>query len=378
MAPTGWAAGLLPAAVAAAAGAAVAAGGRVAIGDAGQQLEAQLAGVQQALQAAGDAALHVKWRERGCIYQVLTDRGFAPEGAPPCEDLAGYCGGEYAPLAGRGLDYIEELGCDAVWISPVVEQVAGGYHGYWARDFNALNPAFGTAADLRHLKTSMEAKNMLLMVDAVFNHVGPVGMDFARLASPFDSEAAFHPRCQIVDWSNQEQVEQCRLADLPDIKQEDAGIRGFLLDWARNATGGTYGLVGTGVVADGLRIDTVPEVHPSFWRELADETGAFLAGEVFNGDAAYVARYQREALPSVLNYPAFFALRACFGPERRSLRSLEAFLGPSGELWRAFPDPHALVTFVDNHDNERWLHTGDAVGYANALAVQLLMAGIPW
>ena len=53
-------------------------------------------------------------------------------------------------------------------------------------------------------------------------------------------------------------------------------------------------------------------------------------------------------------------------------------MGPSGELWRAFPDPHALVTFVDNHDNERWLHTGDAVGYANALAVQLLMVGIPW
>ena len=209
--------------------------------------------------AAGDSALHVKWRERGCIYQVLTDRGFAPEGeAPPCDDLTGYCGGAYAPLA-RGLAYItEELGGDAVWISPVVEQVAGGYHGYWAQDFNSLNPHFGTAADLRHLKATMEAKDVLLMVDTVFNHVGPVGMDFGRLASPFDSEAAFHARCQIEDWSNQQQVEQCRLADLPDIKQEDAGIRRFLKDWARNATGGTYGLVGTGVVADGLRITRSP------------------------------------------------------------------------------------------------------------------------
>ena len=54
------------------------------------------------------------------IYQVLTDR-FAVSGGgsnTPCSDLSNYCGGKWAGITQR-LDYIQGMGFDAIWISPM-------------------------------------------------------------------------------------------------------------------------------------------------------------------------------------------------------------------------------------------------------------------
>jgi alpha-amylase len=40
------------------------------------------------------------------------------------------------------------LGFDAIWISPIVENTEGGYHGYWAKDIWKLNDKFGKEEDL--------------------------------------------------------------------------------------------------------------------------------------------------------------------------------------------------------------------------------------
>jgi len=56
-----------------------------------------------------------------------------------------------------------------------------------------------------------------VMVDVVGNHVGPVGNDFSQI-SPFNSGDHYHSNCDIQDWNNQWQVENCRLAGLPDLK----------------------------------------------------------------------------------------------------------------------------------------------------------------
>jgi len=43
------------------------------------------------------------------------------------------------------------MGFDAIWISPIVTNTPGGYHGYWSQDLFGINPHFGTADDLRQL-----------------------------------------------------------------------------------------------------------------------------------------------------------------------------------------------------------------------------------
>ena len=92
---------------------------------------------------AGTAA---DWRSR-TIYQLLTDRFAGSANTPKCTNLGSYCGGTFSGIVSK-LDYIQGMGFDAIWISPVVDNTDGGYHGYWARNINKVNSNFGTASDL--------------------------------------------------------------------------------------------------------------------------------------------------------------------------------------------------------------------------------------
>ena len=104
------------------------------------------------------------WKSRA-VYQILTDR-FArmPDDDYNCTDLYEYCGGTFQGIKNR-LDYIEGLGYDAIWISPVVENTRNGYHGYWAKNIYEINPYFGTESDLVELANELHARDMYLMID---------------------------------------------------------------------------------------------------------------------------------------------------------------------------------------------------------------------
>ncbi|MCA9690627.1 MAG: alpha-amylase, partial [Myxococcales bacterium] len=119
------------------------------------------------------------WRDQ-VIYQILVDRfadadygnnyGYAPD------HMARYHGGDWAGIE-QNLDYLQELGVTALWISPVIKNVdtdAGvdGYHGYWAQDLTATNPHFGDLAALRSLVAAAHEREMLVIIDIVTNHLG--------------------------------------------------------------------------------------------------------------------------------------------------------------------------------------------------------------
>jgi glycosidase len=112
------------------------------------------------------------------IYQVVTDRFF--DGDPSNNDADG----NYHPLRERGahggdfkgleqkLDYIKALGATAIWISPVLLNAQGEYHGYAARDFYKVDPRWGTLADLQHMVAAAHARGLLVINDIVVNHGG--------------------------------------------------------------------------------------------------------------------------------------------------------------------------------------------------------------
>jgi alpha-amylase len=118
----------------------------------------------QAVLAADGAA----WRSR-TIYQVVTDRFALTNGSTTaaCDTGLGlYCGGTWAGITQR-LDYIQNMGFDAVWISPVTEQLQGNsidgtsYHGYWQTNINEVNSAFGSEDDLRNLAAELHSRGMV-------------------------------------------------------------------------------------------------------------------------------------------------------------------------------------------------------------------------
>jgi len=93
------------------------------------------------------------------------------------------------------------MGFDAIWISPVVTNYPGGYHGYWATDFYTINANFGSAQDLKDLVNACHSRGIWVMVDVVANHVGPIGTNYASV-NPFNKAEHYHTNCDINNWNN--------------------------------------------------------------------------------------------------------------------------------------------------------------------------------
>jgi len=300
-----------------------------------------------------------EWKKRS-IYQLLTDRFARSSDTGSC-NLSQYCGGNYQGLI-KHLDYIKGMGFDAIWISPFVENTEGSYHGYHMINLYKLNPHFGTEDDFKQLVSECHSRDIWVMLDVVANHVGPVGTDYSKI-TPFNDASHYHDVCQIQDWKNQWQVENCRLADLPDLKQENEFVANTLYQWIHDVIQ-KYDI-------DGIRIDTIMEVPKWFWDKFRESAGVFQIGEAFNGDIDYVADYQNH-LDSVFNYPLYYVIQNSFCG---SFRNLESYWFNSRSH---FPAPEYTSVFVENHDNERFLHRcNDRNKFTNAVVFSLLWEGVP-
>jgi len=217
------------------------------------------------LGTATQAATPEEWKQR-TIYQILTDRFARDTYDPnaPC-DLHKYCGGTWKGLESK-LDYISGMGFDAIWISPIPENKGEDYHGYGALDWFKVNPHFGTEQDLKDLVATAKSKDIWIMLDVVANHVAPVDLDFSEV-TPFNNAEYYHSKCQISNWNDPGNVEYCRLANLPDLNQDNEFVRSTLKTWVHD-TIQEFGF-------EGIRVDTVPEVKKQFWGEYSTSAGVY-------------------------------------------------------------------------------------------------------
>ncbi len=98
------------------------------------------------------------WR-RWVVYQVYP-RSFADSGGDGVGDLRGVL---------SRLDYLERLGVDVIWMSPVYRSPMDD-NGYDISDYQDIDPLFGTLADLDELLAALHARGMRLVMDLVVNH----------------------------------------------------------------------------------------------------------------------------------------------------------------------------------------------------------------
>ena len=306
------------------------------------------------------------WKGRR-IYQVMTDRFSTTDNqnAPTCNPPDNiYCGGTYNGLT-QQLDYIAGMGFDAIWISPIVENTPLGYHGYWAKNFFAVNPHFGTEQDLINFVQACHARNIWVMVDIVMNHAGPIGTDYGQIY-PFNHSSHYHQQCEVTQYNCfTDMVYNCRLADLPDLNQSVPFVQQQLtasLQWVL----GTFGF-------DGIRADTVMYIEQSFWATLVEAVGTpYLAGEVWS-DFSCNQAYTQYGVPATINYPLWSTVRGVFQQDS-SMYDL-------GHAWRdqmKLPHPDWELNFVDNQDNDRFLQASSSVqNYQSALAYIYWTNGVP-
>ncbi len=322
--------------------------------------------VSMMLTAAMAAQSPDAWRGRR-IYQVMTDRFSTTDNqnAPSCYPPNNvYCGGTYQGLM-QHLDYIQGMGFNAIWISPIIENTPLGYHGYWAKNFFAVNPHFGTQQDLVDFVNECHSRDIWVMVDVVMNHVGPIGTDYSQI-SPFNQSSMYHQQCQVTQYQcMSEMVYNCRLADLPDLNQSVPFVRQQLtaaLQWALT----TFGF-------DGIRADTVMYIKQEFWANLVSAVGTpYLAGEVWS-DFSCNQIYAQYGVPATINYPLWYTVRSVF-QQGNSMTTL-------GSTWRqqnTLPHPDRELNFVDNQDNDRFLQgSGSVPNYQAALAYIYWTNGVP-
>lgn len=168
------------------------------------------------------------------VYFLLTDR-FA-NGDPsndnlikrdlPTGVLRGFMGGDLKGITQKIEEgYFTNLGINAIWMTPIVEQIHGavdegtgntyGFHGYWTKDWTAIDPNYGTKADLKELVEKAHAKGIRIVLDAVINHTGPV----TELDPVFpDSWVRTKPKCTYDTYKNY--IDCTLVENLPDIKTE--------------------------------------------------------------------------------------------------------------------------------------------------------------
>lgn len=144
----------------------------------------------------------------------------------PTAKLRGFEGGDIRGVIQK-LDegYFEKLGITAIWMTPVVEQIHDGvdegtgftygFHGYWTRDWSALDPSFGTKKDLAELVQKAHAKGIRILLDAVINHTGPVTAEDSAYPSDWVRTS---PKCT---YKSYDTYINCTLVEnLPDVKTE--------------------------------------------------------------------------------------------------------------------------------------------------------------
>jgi alpha-amylase len=93
------------------------------------------------------------------------------------------------------------MGFDAIWISPIVANTPGSYHGYHATNWEDVNTNYGSRQDLIDFVSACHARNIWVMVDVVANHVGPVGTNYSSIY-PFNQSSHYHSNCQITNWND--------------------------------------------------------------------------------------------------------------------------------------------------------------------------------
>ncbi|MBK8052615.1 MAG: alpha-amylase [Saprospiraceae bacterium] len=166
------------------------------------------------------------------VYFLLTDRfnngdksnDFNHSKTPA--PYRGFMGGDIKGITQKINDgYFEKLGVDAIWMTPLVENITEGvdegtgfsygFHGYWTKDWTKIDTRLGTEKDVKDMVEAAHKKGIRILMDAVINHTGPVTATDIQWP---DDWVRTSPKCTYKGYNS---TITCTLVDnLPDVKTE--------------------------------------------------------------------------------------------------------------------------------------------------------------
>lgn len=353
--------------------------------------------------------------ENATVYFLLTDRFHNGDTlndtnfkrTAKAAKLRGFEGGDIKGVTQKIEEgYFTNLGVNALWLTPVIEQIHGAtnegtgltyaYHGYWPKDWTALDPNFGTKTDLHNLVNAAHAKGIRVLLDAVVNHTGPVTLDDPVWPNDWVRTA---PQCT---YTSYESTVTCTLVkNLPDVKtasEKDVALPAFLIEkWKAE---GRYSAEMQSLDAffertgyprapkyyiikwltdyikefgiDGYRVDTVKHTEANVWQtfrtecdyafaqyktnhpdKVLDANGFYLVGEVYNygitsgqwfdfGDKK--VNYFDKAFNSLINFDMKW---------QAAQNNYEALFTTYDRILTNTLKPYSVLNYMSSHDDGR-------------------------
>lgn len=333
------------------------------------------------------------------------------EGQP----ASGYNGGDIEGIRQK-LQYIKDLGFTAIWMTPPVKcQIAEsnyhGYHGYWASDFTEVDSHMGTLEQYQQFVKEAHELGLYVIQDIVVNHLG----DYQKIQKdmtdeimknnqgnisetdfylepesvPYDhpeqlpwalnnindltydewkNNAFYHYNSPINDYTNLSIQYDHTSSDLDDMKTESEVVRNLLRGYFR------YWIDKAGI--DGYRIDTALYVEPDFFEGFINDTNSnnmgvrpyaiskgkkdFIDfGEAFSQDEKIVGSYTKSdsgtaRMDGMIYFPLRYAIADTISSGSKTSTISDVL---KNRYKNVYKNPDRLVTFIDNHDMDRWGQT---------------------
>jgi glycosidase len=288
------------------------------------------------------------------------------------------------------LDYLQELGVNALYLTPVFQSPSS--HKYDGATYHHIDPNFGpdprgdlkiiaseighdpatwkwTAADKLALRLIDEVhrRGMRIIFDGVFNHVGITHWAFQDVLQN-QQRSLYKDWFKVLSWNDPLTGKGFKYAgwwsvkELPELRQDENGIVSGPREYIRAITQRWMDPNGDGDPSDGVdgwRLDVAACIHHNFWkawRELVKSLNpeAYLTGEVVDDLAALKPYLQGDEFDAVMNYNFTYACTEYFMDERNRI-AVGEFDRRLRELREAFPRDVAYVmqNLLDSHDTDR-------------------------
>lgn len=303
----------------------------------------------------------------------------------------------------NNLDYLQNLGVTAVWLTPVNEdnEKNYSYHGYAQTDLYKIDGRYGSNEDYRELSRKLNDRKMMLVMDYVTNHWGISHWMIKDLPTKdwihwfSDGENGFkrsnYKTTSQFDTNASEADKKIALdgwfdTTMPDINQANPLVLKYLTQnaiwWIEYAELG------------GFRVDTYPyndkEAMAKWAKAITDEYPKFnIVGETWLNTAGHIAVWQKNSkigeavnynsnLPSVMDF-------MLYGDLPKALKEKDGWDTGMNRLYNTmssdflYPDINNVMVFFENHDTERWneIFNSDPKSYKMAMSIISTIRGIP-
>ena len=312
------------------------------------------------------------------------------------EDMARH-GGDLKGMISH-LDYLQELGITAIWPTPTLvnDMQKETYHGYAITNYYETDPRFGTNEDYCRFVSEAHKRGIKVIKDIVFNHCGSENFLFRdrpaddwfcynsqytqttyKTGAVGDPHASKHDQKLAVDgWFTK---------FMPDFNGRNPLVADYLIQASM------FWIEYAGI--DGIRQDTYPYNDFDFMRRWCLDIerqypGFNIVGETWINNPVGVSYWQKGSplaaprnseLKTVMDFPLMLmapkAFTATTLPWADGLNDIYNRLS----LDYLYEDPQHVLTFLDNHDTDRFLPSlpENLLSWKQAVTFLLTSRGIP-